>query len=733
MNEVSAPNIEVAPLEPAPRRISLAPLLTAAARFERFLEAERGQLPLWFVAAVGAGIAGWFALPGPGGWIGLLCLAAGLAATGLALPRSRGARALLWLGIGLALGCALVWTRSERVAAPRLERTMITELTGTVTKAETLAAKGDIRLTVRPDRDTLPPLIRLSLDAEDAPERLGPGATIAARARLTPPPPMALPGGHDFARDAWFRGTGAVGRALGPVRVVTPASGSGMAEVRRRLDAHIRSQLPGASGTIATALATGDQNAVSEADAEAMRRSGLTHLLSVSGLHIAAVVGAAMLLTLRLLALSQPLALRLNLVLVAAAVGALAGIGYTWLTGMQVPTVRSCIAALLVLGGIALGRDAISLRLIAVGALLVMLWRPEAVAGASFQFSFAAVTAIVAFHSLPVARRLLSARDDPWPLRLARTIISLLLTGLVVELALIPLALYHFHKAGLYGVAANMVAIPWTTFVIMPAEALALLLDSLGLGAPAWAVAGWAIDRLLGLAHFVAALDGAVATLPAMPQAAFALLVAGGLWLCLWHGRVRVLGLLPFGLGAIWAAAAPTPDLLVSGDGRHLALVEDGVPFLLREKSGDFTRSIFSEAAGFDGDALGLASGRRAQCSRDSCVGAIERDGRRWTFLVTRTAHRMRWDELTRVCASVDIVVSDRWLPRGCVPRWLKLDRQALARTGGVAIHLGEHPSIASVAEETAGHPWAPRPPPPRAQSAEVAHTASSLPPGSMK
>ena len=728
MNELSAPNIEVAPLEPAPRRISFAPAHRFIERSERFLEAERGQLPLWFVASVGAGIAGWFALPGPPAWLGLLCVAAALALLGAALPGLRSGRALLWLGIGLVLGCTLAWTRSQLVAAPRLERVTITELTGTVDKVENLAAKGDLRLTLRPDGQALPPSIRLTLDSEDASAGLGPGARIAARARLTPPPPMALPGGHDFARDAWFRGTGAVGRALGPVTVTRPADGGGMAEVRTRLDSHIRQRLPGPSGTIATALATGDQHSVSEADAEAMRRSGLTHLLSVSGLHIAAVVGAAMLLTLRLLALSERLALRFNLVLVAAAVGALAGIGYTWLTGMQVPTVRSCIAALLVRGGLALGRDALSLRLIAVGALLIMLWRPEAVAGASFQFSFAAVTAIVAFHSLPVARRLLSARDDRLPLRLARVIASLLLTGLVVELALVPLALYHFHKAGLYGVAANMFAIPWTTFVIMPLEAAALLLDPIGLGGPLWALAGWSIDRLLALAHFIAGLDGAVATLPAMPQGAFALMVGGGLWLCLWHGPVRAFGLVPFVLGAGWAIATPPPDLLVSGDGRHLALVEDGVPFLLRERSGDFTRSIFAEAAGFDGDTPGLASGRKAQCSRDSCVGAIERHGRRWLFLVTRTPHRMRWDELTAACAGVDLVISDRWLPRGCKPRWLKLDRGSLAETGGVAIRFGDKPSIDSVAERTGGHPWAQVAPLQRRSDGKVTPLRSATP-----
>src|SRR5687767_7459311 len=124
-----------------------------------------------------------------------------------------------------------------------------------------------------------------------------------------------------------------------------------------------------------------------------------------------------MLLTLKLLALSERLALRFNLILVAAGVGALVGIAYTLLTGAQVPTVRSCVAALLVLAGIALGRDAISIRLVAVGALLVLVFRPEALAGASFQMSFAAVTAIIALHSTSWGRRLFQRRDEGFPAR----------------------------------------------------------------------------------------------------------------------------------------------------------------------------------------------------------------------------------------------------------------------------------------------------------------------------
>ena len=178
---------------------------------------------------------------------------------------------------------------------------------------------------------------------------------------------------------AYFDGIGASGRALGRVER-RRASGAGPG-LRRRLADHVGSRLSGGEGAIAVTLATGDQSRIGEADAEAMRRSGLAHLLSISGLHVSALIGGVIFLVHRLLALSPRLALHWPILLIAACAGAAAGIGYTLLTGAQVPTVRSCIAALLVIGGLALGREAISLRLIATGALFVMLFWPDAVVG----------------------------------------------------------------------------------------------------------------------------------------------------------------------------------------------------------------------------------------------------------------------------------------------------------------------------------------------------------------
>ena len=531
-------------------------------------------------------------------------------------------------------------------------------------------------------------------------------ARIRLRARLMPPPPMALPGSHDFARDFWFRGIGASGRAIGEIELLRPAEPAGISGVRARLDRHIRAELPGSPGTVATAFATGDQNAISDADADAMRRSGLAHLLSVGGLHITAAVGLAMLLTLKLLALSERLALRFNLVLVAAGAGALAGIAYTILTGSQVPMLRSCIAALIVLVGIAMGREAISLRMLAVAALIILAVRPEAVTGPSFQLSFAAVGAIIALHSTRWARRTFMRRDDSILWRIGRGIFNLLVTGLVVELAVMPFALFHFHKAGIYGVLANIIAIPLTTFIILPLEFGALVLDSVGLGAPLWWLTEQALIFLLWLAYTVAAATR-MATVGDMPVWALAAIVLGGLWLGLWTSRPRLLGLAPIAIGIAGAWLTPTPDLLLTGDGRHLAIVEGGVPRLLRDRAGDYVRSLIAEVSAFDGDPAALIESPLSDCSRDSCIVHIDRGGRSWRVLATRTGQRIDWLPLTKACAEADIVISDRWLPRGCTPRWLKLDREALRRTGGMAIYLGDRPRIETVRERNAGYPWA--------------------------
>jgi competence protein ComEC len=671
-----------------------------ALAIERRLEAERDRLPLWLPVMLGAGVAIWFVLPRPAWWSAavLAMLATGLAA----LAAGRGGRLARAVAIGalaMAAGLGLVWLRAERVAAPVLARPAVVAITARVARVEPLAARDLVRLTLLPEGTGLPPRIRVNLAAADAPAGVGTGATIRLRARLMPPPDAAVPGAYDYARVAWFAGIGATGRGFAPVTMLTPPQEQ--AGLRARLGVHITARIAGSAGGIAAALATGDTGAITQADAEAMRAAGLAHLLSVSGLHITAVVTATMLIALRLLALVPGLALRVRLPLVAAGAGALAAIGYTLLTGAEVPTIRSCVAALLVLVGLALGREAMTLRLVAAGALIVLLLWPEALAGPSFQLSFAAITAIVALHEHPALRTFAMPRDEPWWRRLARGGALLLATGVVVEAALLPIAAWHFHKAGLYGALANIVAIPWTTFVVMPLEVLALLLDAVGLGAPVWWLVAHAIAALLWLAHIVAAAPGAVSAVPVMPDGAFALIVAGGLWLALWQTGWRCWGLLPLVAGIGWTLTAPSPDLLVTGDGRHAAIRTSAGLALLRDRTGDYMRTVLGETGGVTGEPGLISETTSARCTRDLCLATV--GGRR--VLMTRSAYLVPVAELVAACRAADIVVSERRLPRGCRPRWLRLDRPVLAQTGGLAITLADG-RIRTVRTPNDDHPW---------------------------
>jgi competence protein ComEC len=326
--------------------------------------------------------------------------------------------------------------------------------------------------------------------------------------------------------------------------------------------------------------------------------------------------------------------------------------------------------------------------------------------GPSFQLSFAAVTAIVALHEQPRVRGWFLRRDEAFWRRFLRGAASLLLTGAVVEVVLAPIALYHFHKDGLYGALANIFAIPLTTFVVMPAEALALLFDAVGLGAPFWWVTGRALALLLWIAHGAAHAPGSLAMLPAMPGAAYGMIVLGGLWLALWQTRVRLAGIAAYVVGAIWALSSPPPDLLISGDGQHLAVrTPDGGVAMLRDRSGDYARQTMSENVGIDGEALLLSDQSFASCSRDACIATLHASGRQFRLLATRSLYQLPIDQLATACRASDIVVSDRRLPRTCTPRWLKLDAPTLRRTGGVAISLASG-RIVTVRDPDDAHPW---------------------------
>ncbi len=209
------------------------------------------------------------------------------------------------------------------------------------------------------------------------------------------------------------------------------------------------------------------------------------------------------------LALWEWAALRWPCKQVAALTALGAGGGYVLLTGMHVPVLRSFAMAAPGDARRRGGRRAISMRGLAIAALVLMAVAPQEVLGVSFQMSFAAVLALIAGYEAlrPALSRI---RRRPMLHHAA----TLVLTSLLAGAASAPFGAYHFGRVQAYFVLGNLVAVPLTAMLVMPAGLLALALMPLGLEAVALWPMRWGLDAILWVARTVSALPAAVFFVP---------------------------------------------------------------------------------------------------------------------------------------------------------------------------------------------------------------------------
>ena len=684
--------------------------------------ARQGQaLAPWLAVAMGVGILGYFALPEePAGawrwWAPPLVVAALLASRWNAL-----AGWVLGLVAAAALGFAAASWHAER-ASPALDlpRTAVI-VSGIVQSVEMLPEGRRVVLAeARIGQDApLPRLVRVRLRAND-PARPMPGDRLSLRSILRAPPPPAYPGAGDFQRSAWFSGLGASGSALSPASV-TPGTGAAppLAGMRAAIESRVTSEIPGPAGTIAAALLTGSQGAIPAPAMQAMRDSGLAHLLSVSGLHIAIVMGCTFAALRLLIAAIPALALRADGRRWPALGALVAGGAYLVLTGFQVPMQRSFAMAALVTLGLVLGRRAMSPRVLAFAAAVVMLVQPEALTGPSFQMSFAAVLALIAgFEALrPVLPRPQAGQGAVrgalrW---LLLALLALLLTSLLAGAATTPFGLHHFGRVQLYGMAANALAVPLTSVLVMPAGMLALVLMPLGLDALPLAAMGWGAEATLAIAEAVAAWPGAAVPMRPLPVEGLAIATFGFLMLCLWRGAGRLMGVPIIVAGLAAGLVIRPPDILVSADARLILLrTEDGA-FLQRLPGGsNFTRDAFLRAAGRT-EAVPVAADTAApglRCAADACRMVPSEDG--------PAAILVRAGDSAPHCGAAVVLVSAEPVRPRCRASQV-VDRFSVWRDGAHAIWLGpEGAVVLSDRAHRGRRPWVPPTPAPRVLDAHL-------------
>ncbi|MGH6942217.1 ComEC/Rec2 family competence protein [Hypericibacter sp.] len=683
-------------------------------RLGGLLAAERDQWLLWAPVGLGVGVAVYFGLPSePPLWFGpaLACLALSLA---WLCRRRSGMAAMAVLAVLMAVGFGAAGLRTAFVEAPILPRDVgPVRIEGRILSidplpsGERLVLQDPVIAGITPE--ATPARLRIKLMRE-VPE-LQLGDRVSVFGKLSPPAPPFAPGGFDFQRDAFFDGIGAIGFAFGAPKVLESAdTGPGQlhmifSDLRRTISARILAVLPGPEGAMAVALIAGTQTGIDKPTMTAMRDSGLAHLLSISGLHVGFVAAILFFCVRALLALWPSLTLR-HPIKKWAAFAALLGAGfYTLLAGSPIPTQRAFLMTGLVLLAVLVDRVAFSMRLIAWAAFVVLLLRPDAMIGPSFQMSFAAVMALIAAYegSREWRARL---RADAGPLRRALLYLGgLIATSLIAGIATAPFAIYHFNRFSEYSIVANLLAIPLTGFWVMPWAVAACLLMPFGLEELALIPMGWGIEGVIWIAKTVASWPGAVLLLPAMSLAGLILVTLGGLWLCLWHQPWRYAGAIAILLGMSSMLLTETPDILVSDDGKLLAVKGDDGRLVLNTQRDSLAAETWMRRAGQGESELwprqGIGAGGLLTC--DS-LGCFYRRDRYVVALAWST------EALLDDCGEADLVISLEPVRKPCPSAQRVIDRFDLWRQGGHAIWLEPGGiEIETVAERRGNRPWVAR------------------------
>lgn len=564
--------------------------------------AQRGHLFCWAPVAVAAGIGLYFSLRGePGPWHYPWIAGAGLACVVLSRRGSAILSPVLWAFALVALGVCLAGARAHLVKAPVLTWRYYGPVEGRVVGIDR-SASDVLRLTldhvvlarVAPERT--PARVRVSLHGAFSFLEPAPGMRLLLTGHLSPPAGPVEPAGFDFQRHAWFKQLGAVGYTRTPVLLLEPAGGGQwLFKARMWLSQRVQATLPGETGAFAAAIMTGDRSGIGQDTLEALRISNLAHLLAISGLHLGLLAGVVF-GSVRLGFAAVPyLGLRWPAKKIAAGGAVVAAAGYYALSGGNIATERAFVMVAVMLCAVMADRRALSLRAVALAALIALTLRPEALLGPGFQMSFAATTALVAVFTW--------FRDKEISLgpRWLRPAVAVAVSSLIAGLATAPFAAAHFNQIAHFGLPANLLSVPLMGVLVMPAALIAVCLLPLGLEWVALWVMGLGLDWILGVAHWISALDGARGTVPGPSPAVLPLIAGGALFMILWQGRFRVAGLAPAVLGfALWAQTE-RPDVLISDNGTLVGVMTKEGRALSKARGAGFVADIWLEN---DGDAV---------------------------------------------------------------------------------------------------------------------------------
>ena len=448
------------------------------------------------------------------------------------------------------------------------------------------------------------------------------GDRVKLSAMLNKPMQPFLPDSYNFARDAYFKQIGAVGYSLSNLKIIGTDNKSFQSKInslRNHIQNRVNLAIGSYDGSIATALMLNEYSNIDKEVLKDLRATGLAHILSVSGMHLSLVAAIFFFSTRFILNCFEPIALHLHCKKIASFVSLLGSFAYLLISGMEVAAIRSFIMTSMIIVAIMIDRNSNPMRAIAFAATIILIITPENIIHPSFQMSFAAVLALIACFEL-----FSKLKFDFAEFNLAQKILfyllSLSLASLVAGLATMPFALYHFSQSSNYSILANLLAVPITSFCLMPLVVLTFLLYPLHLEILSLYPMKFGIELMLKISHYIAHLPHSVTAFAKITDINLLIIVFGMLWFCIWLSKIRFIGVIIILCGILSQSFVKQPDIFIDWDSKIIAVLNQRHQLIFLTKPlAKFKKQLLMNQLGVS-ESFRYQESDDLQCQNDLCL-----------------------------------------------------------------------------------------------------------------